>query len=299
MAESDRGIHPDLVEETLEERADETAAAPPEAQQAAGRSRRRASARSNGAAPPPSGGADEGGVPDAQAPPESADEAPDWRQSWSSAASPEEAFALLAKNLPADVLSKDETLSGYIGSRADLRARELIRQQQRDADEQRKREAAANNDLYTLGELTQREYQQQLQGNAQVEQLQPLMDVITRFQQTLPEPVQREVAGKTFGEGRPWNEGLQEYLSYLVDSATKLRLQERESALRKSILSEINGSEPVPEREGGTPSRVRVVTDEQIAAMSLREYDALFDEDGRPRPGVQHRSTRGIPISRT
>jgi hypothetical protein len=64
-------------------------------------------------------------------------------------------------------------------------------------------------------------------------------------------------------------------------------------------LSEVNGSEPVPEREGGTPSRVRVVTDEQVAAMSLREYDALFDENGRPRPGVQHRPTRGIPIQRT
>jgi hypothetical protein len=301
MAESDRGIHPDLLEETLEERADETAAAPPEAQPAAGRSRRRASARANGATPPPSGGSDDGGVPaDPGASPDSGEaEVADWRQSWSSAATPEEAFALLAKNLPSEVISKDETLSGFIGSRADQRARDLLRQQQRDEEERRKREAAANNDLYTLGELTQREYQQQIQQSSQVEQLQPLMDVITRFQQTLPEPIQREVAGKTFGEGRPWNEGLQEYLSYLVDSATKLRLSERESALRKSILSEVNGSEPVPEREGGTPSRVRVVTDEQVAAMSLREYDALFDENGHPRPGVQHRPTRGIPIQRT
>ena len=173
----------------------------------------------------------------------------------------------------------------------------MLRQQERDLVEQRKREAAAANDLYTLGELAKNDYDQQVQNGQQFASIQPMMDVIARFQQTLPENLQREVAGKTFGEGKPWNEGLQEYLSYLVDSATKHRLAERESALRKSILSEINGSEPVPEREGGTPSRVRVVTDEQIAAMSLREFDALFDENGHPRPGVQHNKTRGIPLT--
>ena len=269
MAESNRGLHPDLVDDQPE--TPTASAAPPEAQ---------------GADAPIDASPDSG-------------ESVDWREAWSSAASPEEAFALLAKNLPSDVLEKDERLSGLIGSRSDLRARELVRQQQRDADEQRKREAAANNDLYTLGELTQREYQQQGLAASQQDQYAPMMGVIGKFQQTLPEPIQREVAGKNFGEGKSWEEGLQEYLSYLVDSATELRLKERESALRKSILSEVNGSEPVPEREGGTPSRVRVVTDEQVAAMSLREYDALFDENGHPRPGVQHRSTRGIPIRQT
>jgi hypothetical protein len=33
-----------------------------------------------------------------------------------------------------------------------------------------------------------------------------------------------------------------------------------------------------------------------IAAMTLREYEALFDENGKPKPGVRHRSTRGIPV---
>jgi len=231
-----------------------------------------------------------------QGPPASP-EAAEWRTAWSSAATPEEAFALLAKNLPREVLATDETLKGFIGSHADRQAREMLRQQERDLVEQRKREAAAANDLYTLGELAKNDYDQQVQNGQQFASIQPMMDVIARFQQTLPENLQREVAGKTFGEGKPWNEGLQEYLSYLVDSATKHRLAERESALRKSILSEINGSEPVPEREGGTPSRVRVVTDEQIAAMSLREFDALFDENGHPRPGVQHNKTRGIPLT--
>lgn len=292
MAESDRGVHPDLVDEQAE------ATPPPEAPR-----RGRRAARAPEPPAVPANGTDAGEVTLAgAASPDSGegaeDEAVDWREAWSKAESPEQAFALLAKNLPPEVLEKDERLSGFIGSRSDQRARDLLRQQEREAVERQKREAAANNDLYTLGELASREYQQQALQGAATDQYAPMMDVIGKFQQTLPEPVQREVAGKTFGEGRPWGEGLQEYLSYLVDSATKHRLAERESALRKAILSEVNGSEPVPEREGGTPSRVRVVTDEQVAAMSLREYDALFDENGRPRPGVQHRSTRGIPIQR-
>jgi hypothetical protein len=294
VAESDRGIHPDLLEETAQE-------APPEEKQVA-RGRRGRAAASSPPAPTPADA--EGGVESPTPPPEALPESsepsepPDWRQ----ATEPLEAFKLLAKQLPSEALQRDETLSGLIGSRADIRAREIIRQQQREAVEQQKREAAANNDLYTLGELAQREYQQQQQAAHGAEVSQPFMEGVSRFQQTLPEAVQKEVAGKTFGEGKGYAEGVQEYLSYLTASAIKLgverELQARESALRKSVLSEVNGNEPVPERENGTPSRVRVVTDEQVAAMSLAEYDALFDENGHPKPGVQHRSTRGIPLNR-
>jgi hypothetical protein len=291
MAESDRGVHPDLVDDQPE---------PPPPTEAPRRGRGRSAARASESPPAPEAAdpaSEAGETSGAEQSPESGDDnTVDWKQAWSQAETPEEAFKLLAKNLPREQLEKDETLSGLIGSRADVRARDLLRQQEREAVERQKREAAANNDLYSLGELTQREYQQQGLAAAQGDPYQPMMEVINRVQQSLPENVQREIAGKTYGEGKPWNEGLQEYLSSLIDSATKHRLAERESALRKSILSEVNGSEPVPEREGGTPSRVRVVTDEQVAAMSLREYDALFDENGRPRPGVLHRSTRGIPI---
>jgi hypothetical protein len=87
-----------------------------------------------------------------------------------------------------------------------------------------------------------------------------------------------------------------EYVAAIVDEAVELGVSKRESALRKSVMSEINGDEPVPERDSGTPGRVREVTDEMIAAMTLREYEALFDENGKPKPGVRHRSTRGIPV---
>ena len=123
------------------------------------------------------------------------------------------------------------------------------------------------------------------------------------FQKNLDDKIQQEVSGKTFGAGKSHAEGVAEYMQFITDEAVKLgvekELRRRESALRKSVMTEVNGDEPVPERDSGTPGRVREVTDEQIAAMSLREYEALFDENGRPKPGVRHRSTRGIPVHRT
>ena len=127
------------------------------------------------------------------------------------------------------------------------------------------------------------------------------MDGVVLFQQQLPDEIQRDVAGKVFGAGKGQAQGVAEYLQYIADARTRLEVEKeisrRESALRKSVLSEVNGDEPVPEREGGTPGRVREVTDEQIEAMSMREYDALFDENGRPKPGVRHRGTRSIPLT--
>ena len=199
------------------------------------------------------------------------------------------------------MLEKDETLSGFIGSRADLRARQILQQQEAQRAEQAKLEAAQNNDLYTLGELTQREYQDRIAQQQALASAGPVWDGVVLFQQQLPAEIQRDVAGKVFGEGKGQAQGAAEYLQYIVDARTRLEVEKeisrRESALRKSVLSEVNGDEPVPEREGGTPGRVREVTDEQIAAMSMREYDALFDENGHPKPGVRHRATRSIPLT--
>jgi hypothetical protein len=122
------------------------------------------------------------------------------------------------------------------------------------------------------------------------------MDGVVAFQKNLPEAIQKEVASKSFGVGKGYAAGVAEYMEAVSEARVKLELQKRESALRKSLMAELNGDEPVPERDSGTPSRVREVTDEQIAAMSLREYEALFDENGRPKPGVRHRSTRGVPV---
>jgi hypothetical protein len=187
-----------------------------------------------------------------------------------------------------------------LGRRADRLARQMLAKQETDRQEQAKLDAAANNDLYALGEMTQRELQTQLASQQAAQAAGPFMDGVVQFQKNLPEAIQQEVSGKAFGAGKSHAEGVAEYLSFVTDQAVKLgvekELQRRESALRKSVMNEINGDEPVPERDSGTPGRVREVTDEQIAAMSLTEYDALFDENGRPKPGVRHRSTRGVPV---
>jgi len=225
--------------------------------------------------------------------------APDlaWFDAVREAKDPTEALRLLAKNLPRDQLEKDDVMSGLIGQIADRRSRDLLAKQERDRQDQAKLEASANNDLYTLGEMTQRELQAQLASQQAAQAAGPFMDGVTLFQKDLPEAIQKEVSGKAFGAGKSHAEGVAEYLSFVVDRAVKLGLDKRESALRKSMLSEMNGDEPVPERDSGTPGRVREVTDEQIAAMSLAEYDALFDENGRPKPGVRHRPTRSTPLT--
>jgi hypothetical protein len=221
---------------------------------------------------------------------------PDWFAQVRDAKDPKEALRSILKNVPYDELEKDDVFSGLVGNVAERRVKALQAKQERDAEQQRKLDAAANNDLYTLGEMTQRELQQQLASQQAAQAAVPFMDGVTLFQQSRDPAVQREVSGKTFGAGKSHAEGVAEYLSSVVDTTVELELKKRESALRKSMMNEINGDEPVPERDSGTPGRVREVTDEQIAAMSLKEYEALFDENGRPKPGVRHRSTRGIPV---
>jgi hypothetical protein len=289
----DRGVHPDLVEEEQAARAEAT-----QTQETPPRSTRSRGRRSEPTAPSPEPEGPSGSAAETEAP----EAPPDWLKQAREATDPAEAFKLLAKNLPRDVLEKDETLSGLVGHKADA----MLRQRQREAIEQQKREAAQNNDLYTLGELTQRELQERAASEQQQRQAADggFMDGVVLFQQQLPEEIQRTVAGKVFGEGKGQAAGVAEYLQFLSDERVKLKeaelereFQRRESALRKSVLSEVNGDEPVPERESGTPGRVREVTDEQIEAMTIKEYEALFDENGRPKPGVRHRSTRGIPLT--
>jgi hypothetical protein len=227
---------------------------------------------------------------------ESEPETPDWFAAVREAKDPTEALRSILKNVPYDELEKDDVFSGLIGNVAERRVKAWQAKQDRDAADKAKLEAAANNDLYTLGELTQRELQQQLASQQAAQAAGPFMDGVVLFQKQLPESIQKDISGKAFGVGKSHAEGVAEYIDYVSEQRVKLELRKRESALRKSLMSEVNGDEPVPERDSGTPGRVREVTDEMIAAMSLAEYEALFDENGRPKPGVRHRSTRGIPV---
>lgn len=73
--------------------------------------------------------------------------------------------------------------------------------------------------------------------------------------------------------------------------------KERLPALRARALAEVNGGEPVPDNEGGTPTRQRVVTDDDVRRMPLAEYEQVFDlATGRPKAnsGVIYKATRGV-----
>ena len=290
----DKSVHPDLVD-------DQQPAEQPQAPSA--RTSRTRARDTDGAPSPQPPSVDEAAPEEASDASDAAESEPspqpDWFTQVREAKDPTEALRSILKNVPYDQLEKDDVFSGLVGNVAERRVKALQAKQDREAQDKAKLEAAANNDLYTLGEMTQREMQAQLASQQAAQSAAPFMDGVTLFQQRLPETVQKEVSGKAFGAGKSYAEGVAEYIEFVVDRTVKLEQQKRESALRKSVMNEINGDEPVPERDSGTPGRVREVTDEQIAAMSLAEYDALFDANGRPKPGVRHRSTRGIPIHRT
>ena len=309
-----RSTHPDLLEE--EAAAREHTAAEPRPDPPGRRPRGTRAAPPSGApddvptavAPPPSSDvADDSASPPAtespaEPAPESAPEPalPEWFAQVRDAKDPDAMLDLLAKNMPYEQLERNQVLSGALGRLSDRRAQQLLRQQEQQRKDQAKRDAAQKGDLYALGELSAPEILERARAEAAAGASAPFMDGITAFQQTLDESIQRKVAGRTFGEGKGHAAGVQEYVSFIVEEATRLgveqELKRRESALRKSVLSEVHGDEPVPERDNGTPSRVREVTDEQIAAMSLAEYESLFDENGHPKAGVRHRSTRGVPL---
>lgn len=307
---SDRGVHPDLIDD---EQAAPPAVETPSPPRPRGRAARAAAVPTPGAASPP-GAAAEASTPAAQdAEPVSADteapaaaEPPEWLQQYKDAPTPEAALGVLVKNLPKETLEQDPTLQGWIGDTALRRMRGLQEREERDARQRQKREALANADYYGLGQLTAAEVQQQVQQSQSAEQFAPFMQAVVEFQSKQPTEVQQQVQGKTYGAGKSTQEGFVEYLdavneasvSHRLNDAVEKEIKRREPALRKAWLSESNGGAPVPELDGGRASSVREITDEQVGRMSLAEYDTYFDEQGKPRPGTRVRLTRGIPLTR-
>lgn len=308
MTMSDRGRHPDLIEDE-ETAAQETAQEVP--QPPAQPTRRNGRAR--GGEPAPSSPAptatppDEEPAGDLRPAPEQEEpsslataETPEWLTQARATADPKEMLKLLAANLSTDELVKDERIAGVLGTLADRRARALIQQQEQERVEQQKRDALNRGDLYQLGELSAGELQQRVQQQQATSQIAPLMDVLTRWQSKLEPEVQTRVQGRQYGAGKTWDEGAEEYLEAVSQARAELlaekELKRREPALRKAWLSETNGHGPTPEVDGGPAPGVREVTDEQIAAMSLEESNKYLDDLGRPLPGVNLRYTRAINL---
>ena len=232
-------------------------------------------------------------------------ETPAWLVDLRNASDPKAALAVLTANLPPEELVKDNRLAGLIGQKAFDRAQQEIANMRAQEREAQKAEAAARGDLYTLGELTAPEVLARLRADADARAMEPLMEGVRAYQEALPVEVQADVAGRTW-PGTP-AQGLAAYMRAVTESAIKhglvpeveREIKRREPMLRKQVLTEAHGEEPSPELANGTAGGLREVTDEQIDAMTLEEFNEYFDELGRPKSDVVHRVTRGIPIQQT
>jgi len=294
-----RSIHPDLLDEYEQQAqlaAGGTAQTPPRAPR-----RRRGRGATDQSEPAPPGDQTEpfvappDGSGDVTPPPEPAapDAEPEWLAQVRAAKDPKEILSLVTKNVPREDLTRDDVLSGLLGDLSNQRARKILEDQEKARQERARLDAYDKGDLYTLGQLEAATLQQQRQ--AALAQNDPYLVAVRNFQSGLPEDVQREVQGKNY-------DSFGAYLSAVQDAAIRHGVSEevkkRSGALEKAELSATVGSEQSPELDGGPAQAYREITDAQVAAMTLEEYDHYFDDRGRPRPGVRVRLERGIDVRR-
>jgi hypothetical protein len=307
-----RSTHPDLLEETLAEQAAAAEPATSEPASQPGRRGRRSTPAASSAAsapapstteepassPPPAEPAtDHAPAAEPAAPPGEPSASPDWLAELQGKTDPKEILTIARQHVSREDLANDPFFQGWIGDLANKRARQLLAEQDQQKTQRERQAALERGDLYALGQMTATELQQQRAAEeAQAQQaLSPLMQDVAEFQRGFPQEVQAEISGKQYPT-------FKDYLQAVAQAAIRHgfddELKRREPALRKAFLSETVGSEPTPEREGGRAPSVREITDEQLARMSLEESDQYLDERGQPRPGVQLRLTRGVPLTR-
>jgi len=294
-----RSIHPDLLDEYLEQT---QLAACATAEPTSPRRRRGRGASAQADVSPP-GDAQSAEPPDA--PPDGsagadsteAPSPPAWLSELEGKTTPTEVLGVIRNHLSREELAADPFFQGWLGDLSNQRARKLIEDQQRQTEDQQRLKAYEQGDLYQLGQLDAARIQQARQ--AQDEQARqandPYMAQVRNFQASLPEDVQREVQTKQY-------DSFGAYLTAVQDAAIRHGVSEevrkRSGALSKAELSQTVGSEQSPELDGGPAQAYREITDAQVSAMTLEEYDRHFDEKGRPRPGVRVRLERGIDVRR-
>lgn len=239
---------------------------------------------------------------------------------------PPDLNALLDKADPA-TLRKHPRLAGIIGEQAkreanrlaEQRAAELLREQQeRWRAEQSRQEVLAkarNGDYYAIGEQAARQALQadqegavtQFTKRAEAQTYQRFQSVLEEWATEQPAEV-NEAAAERMGElepGTPWETGFRKWLdAYVQVRAEHLSKQpetkqraERDvtPAVRARVLAEMNGKEPTADSGSGRAQRVRTITDDDIARMSLEDYMQVWDvENGRPKKGVVYKPTRAV-----
>jgi hypothetical protein len=294
----DRSTHPDLIEEETAARAKAEETSPEPERPTRGR---RSRARSEAPPTPVSETGVSPSEPSAEASPQKGETngSPEWLSQVREATDPPTALAAILKNTPLEELQKHPQIAGWIGDMAQKRARALAQQQAQEDEARQKAEAWQRGDYYRLGELSATEQEARaLQAQAQQASA-PFMQSVEEFQRTLPTEVQQTIQGKNYNSVAEYMQAAVEAAaSHRLDAAVQAEVKKREPALRKAELSATVGAEQSPERDGGPPPGTREITDAEIGSMSLAEYERYFDENGKPKGGVQVRYTRAVDVTR-
>jgi len=239
---------------------------------------------------------------------------------------PPDLNTLLDKADPA-TLRKHPRLAGIIGEQAkreatrlaEQRADELVREREERWKAERSRQEvlakARNGDYYAIGEQAARQaLEQDQQGAVQQFTRRAEAQTYQKVQATLEEwateqPTEvNEAAAERMGElepGTPWEQGFRKWLDAYVQvraehlmrnpDAQKRAERDVTPAVRARVLADMNGKEPTADSGSGRPQRVRTITDDDIARMSLEDYMTVWDvENGRPKKGVVYKPTRAI-----
>lgn len=163
---------------------------------------------------------------------------------------------------PEELLRRHPRLAGKVGEIADrLYRRRLMEEERRRQEEERRRLRDEDPFKYVEMEKQREEEQQRLaQIVAEIDS-----NVLGRLFAEAPEPVQRKLSGKSYLHLPPY-EARVAYLRDLLEAwreheMTERWAQERQrlsrelrEAVRKELLGEIHGREPVPDTTGGAPA---------------------------------------------
>src|SRR5215831_980609 len=165
-----RSTHPDLLDELDQVQPPQSSESQPTNGSVRARRRRNGSTAQPEPSPPGDSAApvaEEGHGSEEEVSPSSepaapeAPEVPEWLTSARAAEDPLESLRLLIKNVPRDRMEQDDTLRGWLGDYANQRARRMLEEQDRQRAERARSEAYDKGDLYTLGQLTAADLQQQ------------------------------------------------------------------------------------------------------------------------------------------
>lgn len=234
---------------------------------------------------------------------------------------------LLEKADP-ETLRKNRRLMSIAGRMAEAqaakRAEEIVKQRMEEYQAESTRQAllkrARAGDYQTLGEQhaqtliqqDQERYLQNYQGRARQEAYAAVQTTLDEIVGGFDDAVVAAAAEKVgdLSDVTEWTAGFKRWLPALVQAQAEhlARAPEQRKrvendvtpAVKARVLAEMNGSEPVADSGTGRAPKQRVVTDEEIAQMSIDEWKAIYDvAAGKFKPGVTHRPTNSINPSQS